>query len=79
MGENMKNPDGVKASIQVTVTKKQYEIKSVAKLDKKEVAYGTAVSELKASDRDRSNLYRQHNRNSRRYMEYRQLRWKYGR
>ena len=47
MGENMKNPDGVKASIQVTVTKKQYEIKSVAKLDKKEVAYGTAVSELK--------------------------------
>ena len=47
MGENMENPDGVKASIQVTVTKKQYEIKSVAKLDKKEVAYGTAVSELK--------------------------------
>ena len=46
MGENMENPDGVKASIQVTVTKKQYEIKSVAKLDKKEVAYGTAVSEL---------------------------------
>lgn len=46
MGENMENPDGVKASIQVTVTKKQYEIKSVAKLDKKKVAYGTAVSEL---------------------------------
>ena len=37
MGENMENPDGVKASIQVTVTKKQYEIKSVAKLDKKKL------------------------------------------
>ena len=46
MGKNMKNPDGVKASIKVTVTKKPYEIKSVAKLDKKEVAYGTAATDL---------------------------------
>ena len=46
MGKNMKNPDGVKASIKVTVTKKPYEIKSVAKLDKKEVAYGTATTDL---------------------------------
>ena len=46
MGKNMKNPDGVKASIKVTVTKKPYEIKSVAKLDEKEVAYGTAATDL---------------------------------
>ena len=46
MGKNMKNPDGVKASIKVTVKKKPYEIKSVAKLDKKEVAYGTAATDL---------------------------------
>ena len=46
MGKNMKNPDGVKASIKVTVTKKPYEIKSVAKLAKKEVAYGTAATDL---------------------------------
>ncbi len=38
MGQNMKNPDGVKASIQVTVAKRSSMIKSVAKLDKKEVA-----------------------------------------
>ena len=36
----------MKASIKVTVTKKPYEIKSVAKLDKKEVAYGTAATDL---------------------------------
>lgn len=46
MGENMANPDSLKASVQVTVTRKQLEIKSVAALGDKEVAYGTAVSEL---------------------------------
>ena len=46
MGENMANPDSLKASVQVTVTRKQLEIKSVAALGDKEVSYGTAVSEL---------------------------------
>ena len=39
--------DGLTEKDVIVRGKKQYEIKSVAKLDKKEVAYGTAVSELK--------------------------------
>ena len=72
----MKNPDGVKASIKVTVTKKPYEIKSVAKLDKKEVAYGTAATDLGLPTEVEVSYTDGTKRNSKCYMEYRQLRWK---